>query len=559
MRLVAPLALAIAAGCGGEPFFTERALPPISDVLFDEHGGDVWSFVRRVSGEAPEGCVTVEIKRGPVLLRVPVFEGRFSGVVPLSAGENVLGAFCADPPFSSRDARVVYRVRLPASPRASVRLRIDGAIVLDAVARENGGTHLPIAALRWSADPANPSPLVTTDGTPIERARGRRLELAVPERDGEYVVWLTAHDRARRSDRAGVSFVVEGGRAHRPDEPWIERAVLYGAVPLVTSDERLSSLAELGVSALWLGPVGEVDLERVRDLVERAHARGLRVLLDVAPGRTSREHPYFVHATRYGRRSPYRSLYEPDGSGRLDLDDPDARRFVVESLASLARELRVDGFRIAGAAELSARAPRLIAELRDELTRIEPRIVLLAEGSAAPPGFDAAYDPGAFRDAFEQGEVDLSRLQRALGGARVLRGLEPRAPLERVTSTLLFTAPGIPSLFEPEGGLTPERVARLRALARLRASEPALTRGRFVPLAVDVPGVYAYARSTPGARPIVIVLDFAGEARVARVRLPAELARGRPIAIFGAGGARLGRGVLIVALGPHDARVFAFE
>src|SRR5690606_21055206 len=109
VRLSAPLALAALLGCAGAP---RHAPPPRSDVRFDELRGDVWSFERRVSGRAPAGCVTVEIKRGPFLLRAPVRDGRFSGVVPLSPGENVVGAFCADPPVPASAARVVYRVRL---------------------------------------------------------------------------------------------------------------------------------------------------------------------------------------------------------------------------------------------------------------------------------------------------------------------------------------------------------------------------------------------------------------------------------------------------------------
>src|SRR5690606_24464612 len=123
------LVAVLLVGCGAR---ARAGTEPLA-VELDQLGGDVWSFARRVSGTAPEGCVTVEIKRGPVLLRVPVQNARFSAVVPLAPGENVVGAACADPALAARDARVLYRVRLRPAPRALVRLRIaEGAVVLDA-------------------------------------------------------------------------------------------------------------------------------------------------------------------------------------------------------------------------------------------------------------------------------------------------------------------------------------------------------------------------------------------------------------------------------------------
>ncbi|KRV46706.1 alpha-glucosidase [Wenjunlia vitaminophila] len=92
---------------------------------------------------------------------------------------------------------------------------------------------------------------------------------------------------------------------------------------------RLPYLAELGVDAVWLTPfyaspqadggydVADYravdplfgDLSDADDLVRQAHARGLRVIVDVVPNHTSDRHAWFVEAVAAGPGSPARERY----------------------------------------------------------------------------------------------------------------------------------------------------------------------------------------------------------------------------------------------------------
>jgi alpha-glucosidase len=122
---------------------------------------------------------------------------------------------------------------------------------------------------------------------------------------------------------------------------WWQRGIVYQVYPRSFMDSngdgigdlagvlsRLDYLCELGVDALWLSPIYPspmkdfgydvagytgvdplfgtlADFDR---LVDAAHARGLKLILDFVPNHTSDEHPWFLEA-RASRNSAKRDWY----------------------------------------------------------------------------------------------------------------------------------------------------------------------------------------------------------------------------------------------------------
>lgn len=132
---------------------------------------------------------------------------------------------------------------------------------------------------------------------------------------------------------------------------WWKSAVIYQIYPRSFQDTngdgvgdlpgitgRLDYLQWLGIDAVWISPIypspmqdfgydvsnyQDVDavfgaLEDFDELVNEAHRRGIKVILDFVPNHTSREHPWFIES-RSSRDNPKRDWYiwrdaKPDGS-----------------------------------------------------------------------------------------------------------------------------------------------------------------------------------------------------------------------------------------------------
>jgi alpha-glucosidase len=124
-------------------------------------------------------------------------------------------------------------------------------------------------------------------------------------------------------------------------EPWWKTAVVYQIYPRSFRDTTgdgvgdlrgilagLDHLQWLGVDAIWLSPIFrspmvdhgydvsdhcDVDpvfgtLADIDELIEEAHRRGIKVLLDWVPNHTSDQHPWFL-ASRSSRDDPKRGWY----------------------------------------------------------------------------------------------------------------------------------------------------------------------------------------------------------------------------------------------------------
>ena len=125
------------------------------------------------------------------------------------------------------------------------------------------------------------------------------------------------------------------------NEPWWKKSVVYqiyvrsfcdsdgdGVGDLKGITSKLDYLKLLGVDVLWLTPIYQSPnddngydissyydiqkefgtMEDFDELLQQAHQRGIRIILDIVLNHTSDEHPWFVES-RKDRNNPYRDYY----------------------------------------------------------------------------------------------------------------------------------------------------------------------------------------------------------------------------------------------------------
>ena len=362
----------------------------------------------------------------------------------------------------TRSEPVRFTQYLDDAPSASINVEVRGSTVTFDARQSRPSIYDEADITKYSWTPGGrrvagqeQGALNTEDGQAFESAKGERLSLQVPTRDGEYFVSLEITDAEDRTDTSITYFVVEQGRARAGDlmhehPAWVDDAVVYAPIPALWGkggtkavQRRLPYLKELGVDALWLWPPTsrraageeyaitdyfEVDPswgpeDALKEMVDEAHRLGMHVLVDFVPNHLAAAGPYFKDAEARGKLSPYWNFFDRTNGEpthyfdwshlpNLNFDDAEVRRMVIEASVHWVRDIGVDGFRMDVAWGVKRRRPDFWPEWRRELKRINPDVLLLAEASAVDPyyfsnGFDVAYDwtnelgQWAWSDAFE--------------------------------------------------------------------------------------------------------------------------------------------------------------
>jgi glycosidase len=382
---------------------------------------------------------------------------------------------------------------------------------------------------------------------------------------------------------------------------WVRDAVVYEVFPRAFSPEgtlagvtaRLDHVRDTGATVVWLmpiHPIGETKRkgtygspysirdfyavnpdygtpDDVKRLVLEAHARGLRVILDVVANHTSWDSVMMATPELYVRDAQGR-VQPPSADwsdvAKLDHANPATREYVIGVMAHWLREYGVDGFRC----DVAGLVPTAFwEEARPRLEAISPDLFLLAEWSAPDlmaKAFDADYawpfhaalnrvlSLGApaseiraaweeERRSFPKGSLHLRFSDNHDEKRAIARFGEPAA---LAAQALVFTMDGVPLVYNgmeigdtsesggpaltervpvlwPIGARRPEFTAFYRGMTALRRDHEALRRGETAWVGSPAPErVVAFLRRTAGEE-VLVAVNLSSQPFEGRLELPA--------------------------------------
>ena len=189
-----------------------------------------------------------------------------------------------------------------------------------------------------------------------------------------------------------------------------------GTLNAVTA--RLDELNNLGVNILWLMPVHPIGEKMrkgsvgspfaVRDfyainpdygttndfkqLIEGAHQRNMKVIMDIVAGQTSWDsvlmaHPdFYLHGTNGEIIPPDPAWTDVAG---LDYKNPKVRSYMIDMMKYWLQDFGVDGFRC----DVAPNVPLDFWETaRVELEKVNPQVIILADAGNNPAQLSKAFD-----------------------------------------------------------------------------------------------------------------------------------------------------------------------
>src|SRR5215510_3975881 len=289
----------------------------------------------------------------------------------------------------------------------------------------------------------------------------------------------------------------------RPVRDWVRDGVIYEIYPRAFSEKgdlnaitaRLDDLKKLGVTILWLMPIHPIGQEKkkgtigspyaVRDyyainpdygtaddlkrLIREAHARGLKVIIDIVANHTSWDSVLMKHPEYYKRDAQGNITYPHDwyDIAALNYNNQQLRRYMTDMLKHWLREFDLDGFRCDVAGEVPT---DFWENARRELEQIKPDIVMLAEAHKAElqvNAFDLDYSwplhtaltnvlqgRGRVSDLRAEWEKEVKEWPKGALHMRFSDNHDERRAIARfgeqgalAASTFVFTLDGVPMIY----------------------------------------------------------------------------------------------------------------
>jgi glycosidase len=345
--------------------------------------------------------------------------------------------------------------------------------------------------------------------------------------------------------------------------------------------QKLDYFVDLGVTSLLLYPVMENDrrpagrylatgyrprdyfhvdenfgdMAQLKALIDDAHRRGLRVILDMPLGMPGYEYPELAKLEQQGWLGA-KTRY---GMRQWNVENPQAADFLIRVAKFWRDESGCDGFRLDSAHfHKTAFWKRFVHEMKsgeghEHFLVLAELPVALSEidESLSQAEFDGAYDfdVGTARDVFGRGaSVDLvaSALRNSQQQFHAPRSMlaqlddyedpafmdtaqDDKAQRMLTAMTFLLTLNRVPLIYPGDeravlcrraGDLfTDDRknsrfFQQVKRLIAVRKSEPALRRGRFLEVKAQHP-IYAYLRGDQASE-ILAVFNVAADSQIVR-------------------------------------------
>jgi len=304
----------------------------------------------------------------------------------------------------------------------------------------------------WKERPGNPQSLGINGQTTDE------VMVTKPSISGEYYLSLIVEDPDMNLDTTETFFVViqdsqnvkVAGYADNPK--WLKDARIYllffkAFTPVGNIQAAIANLPyikAMGFNTIWVLPVTEVpgnmdnqinigyniiDFMKVetsygtdqdyKNFVNAAHLLGLRVIQDITPNHTGREHPFAQQALLYGDYSQYWNYYQTqfiahntNGLGQCvtpqglyyycgfsdallnyNWSDLDARNYMTSVYDYWVRKFGIDGYRfdVYWGPHRKYGESNMGTPVRNSLKHIKPDILLLGEDDGTGVGTEAIY------------------------------------------------------------------------------------------------------------------------------------------------------------------------